>query len=304
MSTRVIMIGNPAAGRGKGAAALDTAAGLLRERGMEPRVLCTERPGHARELGSSPEVGAAELLLVFGGDGTVRDVVAGIAAAGHWNVPVGLIPLGTGNDLARTLCLPRSVEPALEVALGGSERYLDVWRWNDEPFLNVAGVGLDAAVAATANRRDPRFRRLRGTLAYLAAFFLTLPSFQPFALSLEGEGGAWTGKAWLAAFANGRCYGGGMQIAPHAEPDDGLLDITLIEDVPKIELLRQLPGLFRGAHIRHPRVRSLRTPRVRIEAPPQAATLDGELIGRVPAVVALEGGKLRVRVSREKGREG
>jgi diacylglycerol kinase (ATP) len=289
---RVAVIANPASGRGAGAVRLRSALEILRARGIHPRALPTERPGHAIELARTAAAEGADLVIALGGDGTVRDVVEGL---GDGDLALGIVPGGTGNDLARSLGIPRELEPALRTAVEGGERRLDVWLWSDTPFLNVVGLGLDAAVARAVNER---FRRLKGTAAYVAALAATLPGFRPFALSLQWPEGEWSGRAWLAAFANARCYGGGMQIAPAAVPDDGLLDVIVVEDVSKLELLRQFPGIFSGRHVKHPRVRSFRVSRVEVEAEEQAVTVDGELIARAPASVIRAGYSLRVRVPR------
>jgi len=287
---RFALIGNPRAGRGRGAVAMREAASALALRAIEPVLLPTEHAGHAVDLAGA--AAAAKLLLVVGGDGTVRDVVQGL---GRGSAPLALLPGGTGNDLARCLGIPRDIERAVEIALTGRERGLDVWMWNRSAFVNVAGGGRDAARAAVVNRR---FRRLHGMLAYLCAFFLTLPGFRPLELRLAWPQGGWAGRLWLAAFANGVCYGGGMRIAPDAVPDDGLLDLVVVEDVPKLELLRQLPGIFRGAHVRHPRVKSFRVETVRIDGAVLDATIDGELIDATPAVLARRPHGVRLRVPR------
>lgn len=299
-SPRVTLIANPASGRGSGARVLHAAADLLRARGLSPRILATERSGHAVELARAAR-SDTDLVLVIGGDGTTRDVVEGLAGA---DVPIGLLPAGTGNDLIRTLGTPRSLAAALEVALTGAERRINVWAWNDVPFVNVAGIGLDAAVAGAVNRR---FRRLGGTAAYLLAFGLVFPTFQPLPLRLKWPEGEWEGKAWLAAFGNATCYGGGMRIVPDAVPDDGLLDVVVIENVGRGILLRQFPGLFSGAHVRHPRVRRIRTSEIRVELSGAAgdcalATIDGELLARAPATIRRLPATVRVRVPRSAGR--
>ena len=257
-------------------------------------VLETTAPGHAVELacGLPPEL---DLLLLIGGDGTTRDVVEGLRGR---EVPVGILPAGTGNDLIRTLGIPRDLDRALEIALRGGERRLDVWSWNGVPFVNVAGIGLDAAVAQAVNQR---FKWLGGTGAYVLAFLSVFPRFQPLSLRLTWPEGAWEGGAWLAAFGNATCYGGGMRIVPDAIPDDGLLDVVIVEEVGRATLLQQFPRLFSGEHVKHPRVRRIRTPEIRVELlrPDTAfgtATIDGELIAEAPAVIQRLPYALRVRV--------
>ena len=294
----VHLLGNPAAGRGEGARLITRVEALLRARGIEPTVRKTERPGHLVELGRITAAMGVDLVLVVGGDGSIRDAVTGIlraAPSGPVGTAVGVIPGGTGNDLARTLGVPQDLERALEIALNGADRELDVWRWNGEPFINIAGVGLDAAVAAAVNRS---FRQLGGAAAYVAAVVTTVPKFKPFQLSLKFPGGEWEGPAWLAAFANARCYGGGMQIAPGADPSDGLLEIVVVGETTRMELLRQVPGLFSGKHVSHPKVQVIRTERVLVTAPAQVVTLDGELLGVTPAEITRDRRRLRFRVPR------
>lgn len=296
--SRIAIIGNPASGRGRGQASLAAVEQGLRARGFQPELLPTRSAGHAVELAREAALRAPALVVAVGGDGTLRDVSEGLLAARqtaptHLPVPLALVPSGTGNDFARTLGIPRVPDAALNTALEGATRELDAWLWNGTPFLNVAGLGLDAAVGKEVNESH---HKLRGTLAYVAALFTVLRHYQPFELSLQWEGGEWSGRAWLAAFGNGKCYGGGMQIAPAAVPDDGLLDLVVVEDVPKLELIRQLPGLFSGKHVRHPRVRTFRVARVSVSAPPQPVTLDGELIASPPAEIVLSPYRLPVRV--------
>jgi len=293
----VYLLGNPASGRGRGAKALHQINALLKERGVEAVVLRTTGPTDAIRLAREAAESGAELLLVCGGDGTIRDAIEGVVSASRvaGATAVGLLPAGTGNDLARTLGIPTRREQALAVALDGAERNLDVWRWNGTPFVNIAGVGLDAAVAGAVNRK---FRTLRGPLAYIAGALYALPRFQPFPLTLQLPDTEWTGTVWLAAFASGKCYGGGMRIAPDADPHDGLLDVVVVEKTSRVELLRQLPGLFSGRHVTHPKVRIVRAASVEVQAPPQEVTLDGELLGATPARIWRDPATVRVRVPR------
>lgn len=291
------LLGNPVSGRGRGALALAKTEALLQARGLAVTVLRTAGPADAIRLARQAAEEGAELLLVSGGDGTIRDAVEGLLSVpgAPSTTTVGILPSGTGNDLARTLGIPRDLARAVTIALDGIDRELDVWRWNDTPFLNIAGVGLDAAIAGAVNRK---FRTLRGPLAYLAGVLHTLPRFHPFPLTLRFPKEEWSGLVWLAAFANAKCYGGGMQIAPAANPDDGLLDVVVVEETSRAELLRQLPGLFSGQHVSHPKVRIVRAEAVEVIAPRQEVTLDGELIGSTPGLIRRDPARLRVRVPR------
>jgi YegS/Rv2252/BmrU family lipid kinase len=291
---RVVVIGNPRSGRGRGEALLNRVEAEVTARGHGVETLRTKSPGHAVDLARSCAGRVIDLVMAVGGDGTIRDVAAGLAE-GRCAAPLGIVPAGTGNDLARTLQLPRDLSEAVEMALNGQDLAVDLWTWNRSVFINVAGLGLDAAVASLVNRR---YRNLRGPLPYVLALLTLLPGFRSQEVRLRWPEGEWDGRIWLAAFGNGRYYGGGMEIAPSADPSDGLLDAVLVGDVSKLELLRELPGLFHGRHVRHPRVKVIRSDRFDLDAPDQEVTIDGELIDRAPAAIRKLSQTLRVRLPR------
>ena len=271
------IVGNPVSGRGQGARAMQAAEGWLRARGQAFHVAPTRAPGDATALAAEAVARSASVVVGVGGDGTLRDIAASLAGADTRLLP---LPAGTGNDLCRTLGILRHPTAALEAASSGVERQLDLWLWNDQPFLNVAALGVDAAVGAAVNRR---FRRVRGTLAYLLAVGAVLPHYRPMRLELTGDA-TYAGDAWLAAFASAQSYGGGMRIAPHAEPDDGWLDIVIVEAVPLWRFLAKFPRVFRGTHIREPEVKTFRVREVEVSTQPlQPITLDGEILGTLPA---------------------
>ena len=278
-----VLIANPVSGGGSGRVLSEQAMAWFGQRHVPVDLRYTQSAGDAERLSREAVAEGAGLVMALGGDGTVRDVAVGLGDSG---VPLAILPAGTGNDLIRTLRLPMALEAALEVALRGKDRPLDLWLWNDRPFLNVAGFGIDAATAAVVNTN---LHALRGALAYVVGLFMTLPRYQPLPITLRweicGERSEWSGRAWLCAFANGKYYGGGMKIAPKAEPDDGLLDIIIVEDVSKLELLGQFPGLFAGKHVKHPRVKTFQAERIEVEAPPHVVSLDGELFDGPPAML-------------------
>lgn len=276
----VCVLYNPVSGRGRAAAAAKEVARRVAAEGLPVTLRATEGPGHTAELARTAAREGAGRLAVAGGDGTVRDALAGLGEA---SIPVAIIPAGTGNDLARTLLLPRDPAGAVETLLRGREQPLDLWLWNDVLFANVAGVGLDALVADAVNRR---LRRLRGTLAYLAGVATVLPTFRPPEVRLEGDDWSWSGRIMLTAVANAQYYGGGMRIAPRAEVADGLLSVVVVGAVSPLELARQMPGVFRGTHLDHPAVHCFATRHLRVEVDPSLpVTIDGELIGKLPATV-------------------
>ncbi len=291
-----VVIRNPASGRGLGASRWPRVETLIRReapRGSTVECLATEYPGHAAALAAKAAEGGAELVIAAGGDGTISEVANGLIGS---SAAMAIVPMGTGNDLCRTIGVQSQIEFAAETAFRGQSKQVDVVRWNcgqrSGYFMNVAGCGFDAKVAERVNQG---FKRIRGTSAYLAAVLSVLRSYQAARLMLDLDGEQVECDAMLCAFANGKTYGGGMRVAPDALLDDGLLDIVLVESLSKAAFLRAFPSVFRGRHLSHPKVRSFRARRasVRCESP-MPALADGESIGLLPADFEVVPGALRL----------
>jgi diacylglycerol kinase (ATP) len=245
MSIRILL--NPGAGRGRGARMRERLAALARRAGLP-----VEESRDAGDLTARAARAAAEgveRLLVAGGDGTWNLAARGLVGSATALAPV---PLGTGNDLARALGYPLAPAPAFAAALEGSPARLDLGRFGERLYCGVAGAGFDGAVATRARER---LRWLRGPAVYAWATLVTLATYRPprFRLSLDG-GAERQGTAWLVVFANISCTGGGMRIAPGADPTDGRLDLVGLEGISKAGLLRLFPRVYAGRHLGHPAV--------------------------------------------------
>lgn len=288
MSARVLL--NPSAGRGRGARLAERLAALAAGAGL-PLESSASAEDLARRARRAADEGI-ERLFVFGGDGTWHHAANALAGSDTCLVPV---PLGTGNDLARELGYPLDPEAAFRAGLEGVRERLDLGRIGDRFFCGVAGVGFDAAVAEYARTR---VRRLRGPLVYAWATIASLAAFRPPAARLRAPGFAFDGEIFLAAFANTSHYGGGMRIAPDADPTDGLLDLVLVRRVSKLRLLGVFPRVYRGRHVGHPAVSIARVERLSVELDPaQPINADGEGLGSTagaPLEVSVERGALGV----------
>lgn len=270
---------NPVAGGGR-------SLGIWRRIGpqaaeMHPgvRAEMTGGPGHATLLAKEAVAAGCGRVLIVGGDGTVQEAVAGLLGT---DTAVGVIPAGTGNDFSRTHRIPRDPLAALKVAMGGPARRFDVGLVNGRPFVNVAGVGFDAEVAAWCKHRT---RLLSGPAIYVAGIFRHLLSFSPQELSVSLDGREFTQRCLLLAVGNGRYYGGGMMMCPGAQPDDGLFDVCVGGNVGKLETLRLLPLVFSGRHVERPKVATYRARRVTVASSvPLSIHADGEPTGMLPAV--------------------
>ena len=296
--TRAVVVVNPAAGGGRTARVWrrlrDVMAATLPAEHVE-----TRGPGDGERLARDAAAAGAPLVVAVGGDGTLNEVVNGVRAAGATTV-VGAVLTGRGCDACRNFGVPRDPIAAVRALAEGRDARFDLGlaEWADGHrrwFTISAGAGFDAAVA-----RRAQSVRARGTLPYLAAVVATVRRHRPIDTVLELDGVREPSTPVTAVVAaNGRWFGGGMKIAPQADPADGLFDVVVLGALGRLELLRWLPTIYSGAHVRHPRVRVHRARRLRVDAVfPLPTHVDGEPVGVTPVVVTLEPGALRLRIPR------
>jgi diacylglycerol kinase (ATP) len=211
-----------ARGRSLGASRAALAGSLLAARGIEGRVRVTEYPGHAVELTRQALADGASLVCAWGGDGTVNEVASALA---YTSVPLGVIPEGSGNGFARELGIYLSPKKALDVAINGRERIIDAGQIGDRVFFNLAGIGLDARIAALFNQRAPH---RRGFFRYVWLGWQQLVTYEPATYRIAIEQERLEMRAIMLVTANLRQYGNGAYIAPNADPEDGRLDLVIV----------------------------------------------------------------------------
>ena len=267
-SLSVPLFANPAARGGRMRRRMRRLGELARARSLELVVPAggedlTERCRRAAE-------GGADRVLVAGGDGSFHCALRGLAGT---RCALGLVPGGTGNDLAESLGIPRRLEAALDLALGGRPRAIDLGDASERPFGVYCGVGFDSEAALWIDRRPTK-----GKLIYVAAALRTMLRFLPPEIRVEHDAGVFEGPAMLAVAANCYRFGGGMRIAPEARPDDGFLDLVIVRKISRLTLLALLPRVFSGGHVGHPAVEIVRTRRARIRLDREVRpALDGEI---------------------------
>jgi diacylglycerol kinase (ATP) len=243
----------------------------------------------------------ARLLVVVGGDGSVNEVANGIA--GLPDVEVAVIARGTGWDFVRTYDIPRDVKAAVEVALNGRTREIDLGRahfrrWDgseaESIFANSASAGMSGAIAQRANETT---KGLGGKVSYAWATFAVFARWKTSEVRVRVGDEVRAGRMHDVVVANGRYFGGGMMMCPEAEPDDGLFDVLLIGDLTKRDLIVTLPKTYKGKHLPHPKAELLRGATVVVEAPePLPIELDGEQPGTTPVRFDVVPKALRLRV--------
>lgn len=307
---RITVVTNPRSGHGRGGDAASAAIARFRAGGAEVTEVCAPSVAETvRQVGDSiAGVGGAppDAVVCVGGDGLINVTLPAVAETG---VALGMIPAGTGNDLARELGVPTD-DPlaAAALVLRGRTRTIDLGRI-DAPgqpmwFATVIGTGFDARVTLRANEMRWPKGRLRYTVAALAEisgrftvpYRVELEGAVTDGLTNPGKGALLETEAVMVAVGNTRTYGGGMLICPDAIMDDGLLDLTVVGALSRVEMLRLLPALSAGKRRDHPEVKQFRAAAVTLTAAGAPATADGEPAGTLPITIRAVPGALTVLV--------
>jgi diacylglycerol kinase (ATP) len=278
-SGEVVVIVNPKSGRGGrgsasgGEARVALARAVLGERARAGRVEVTQSSGHARAIALGAASSGAGLVVAWGGDGTVSEVGAALAFGG---TPLGIVPGGSGNGLARALGISLSPRRALEQALGGAPRAIDAGELAGRLFFNVAGIGFDAHVARIFNRSGHR----RGFNRYLATSLIELFRYQARRYVLRFADRTIERRALMIVLANGNQYGNGARVAPQARLDDGVIDLVIVEPESPVRNVLRARYLFDGSIARRPGVLMERVTAVSIDSETRrmAFHADGESI--------------------------
>jgi YegS/Rv2252/BmrU family lipid kinase len=235
-------------------------------------------------------VEAGEVPVVMSGDGLVGAVGGAMAGA---DTPLGIVPGGRGNDLARVLGIPEDPEDAVGVLLGGHSRRIDVGEANGKRFLGIVSVGFDSE----ANRLANETNFLRGNLVYAYAALRTLIGWKPARFTLQIGERRTRLSGYSVSVANSRAFGGGMYIAPDAELDDGEFDVVAVGAVGKLRFVGNLPKVFKGTHVEEDEVQVFRTRRLELSASrPFPVYADGEHLTDLPASLRVLPGALSVLV--------
>jgi diacylglycerol kinase (ATP) len=303
VSPQLVLLVNPAARGGRTIRLLEPVVRRLRAGGADVSVIVGSDAADALERACAAVAERPDALVAFGGDGLVHLAVQAVAGT---DVPLGIIPAGTGNDIASALGVPRK-DPmaAARAVLRMKTRMVDAASAKgggaDEPaggmveelFAGVLCCGFDSRV----NERANRLTWPPGKARYLVAMAGELRTFAPipFRLTLDGDEVV-EREAMLVAVGNTGSYGAGMRVCPGAAPDDGLLDVVVLGALSKGEFLRVFPSVYRGTHVDHPAVSVRKVRSVRLEAPDVVAYADGERVGPVPITCEVRPGALRVIV--------
>jgi diacylglycerol kinase (ATP) len=289
---------NPAAAGGKALGKLPKVAKALK--GLMPKydIYVTSGPGDAQEMATQYADSGASVVIAVGGDGTFNEVANGLLRAKS-QVPMGIVAAGHGCDFPRTINSPRDVDEAVEIACRGRTIAIDLGLARcvdglERHFINVAGLGFDAQIAQRAAKS-----RLPGAqLPYLTALAASLASLECISVSIEVDGETIETRAVFVTVANARFFGGGFLITPMADIQDGKLDLAIIGELGRAELLKEVPGVYRGKHITHPKFTHRSAMSIHIDSKEHALVqVDGEMMGPAPVTFSIKPAALQLAVS-------
>jgi len=289
---RLKLIYNPAGGRGRVRRHIDEVLRCMEALGTSVDSQPSESPEHLTQLAAESSRSAAyERIVICGGDGTLHYATRSFDLS---RGTMALIPLGSGDDFARVLGIPRSLPEACEVAVRGHVREVDVALANDLRYLGVAGFGFDSEVARYANEK---VRFLKGSLVYLYSIFRVLPQFKPHRVRIFANERTRDEEIMFAAVGNSRQYGGGIRITPSAVVDDGALDLCIVHRTSRLQLLATLLRAYNGSHVKKPFVETGRGAEFRFESErPLEVYADGEYLTTTPVRFAIAPQKLKIAV--------
>ncbi len=283
-----LLVVNPKSGR-KGARALGRCCDALKAKGLRYTCLELVPDWHTSVKRIKQSLGGVSEVIALGGDGTVNIVVNALM---HSDLPLGIVPVGTGNDTARSLYAAK--DSAIDIAIAQTSQAVDVGNCNGHYFINVLGIGFDAAlVQDLATGR--RFKH------YWLSTIKKLFAYDEQALEFNGQLNSGSGDTFMLTLCNGRYFGGGMQIAPRAYLNDGKLDCCWIKKAPLLHKLAHMLSLGKGRHLASAAVEYWQDTSLRIPSPGLPMEADGEYIGLTPATITLHPGALRLKTGSGQG---
>lgn len=287
---------NPYADRGQASSVWPAVRRCFDAAGVHWQMEQTQSPHHATVLAEQAAHAGWPAVIVIGGDGTINEVVNGLmrASGGQSTLPIGVIPAGSGNDFVKLLGIPlNDVPTAVRTILHGRIRCVDVGRADSRYFINGVGWGFDGMVAMEAEHST----RLRGFLLYGWALLKALRQYHAAPVTLTIDGRDMSDDVVMVAMTNGACHGGGFWICPHAQLDDGHLDVCVAQNMPLLPLLTLILQVIRGAHTNHPRVWFETGQVVELRSSvPMPAHMDGEVVGPALTKIVVEVLPRRLRV--------
>jgi YegS/Rv2252/BmrU family lipid kinase len=271
---RIKFIINPLAGRGRSLELWKQIIHNIADAYDDYEYIYTRCPEDATLQAKIAAEQKYDVVAVVGGDGTLNEAVNGLVGS---ETALAVFPGGTGNDFAKTLGITKNTDAMLKIVQNAKKKKIDIVKCNDKYFVNMAGLGFDAEVAKIVNN----IRFIKGEIAYLSAILKTLFTYRPVDIEIVIDGVRRIERVTLVSVGNGKFIGGGIQMLPNAVLDDGLVDICIIKETNKAEILRTLPSVYQGRHMTNHKCVFLKGREVTIDiqknARPVCAQVDGQV---------------------------
>lgn len=290
---KLLFIVNPVAGKGDAKAMLAPIQEKVSAACISYEIQISTCKGQIETIARDAVLEGVNEIIGVGGDGTLVELINGVRSAGGTEVIVGIIPSGTGNDFSRMLYKNNSPINALDTIIRGSWLRSDLFDCNGTKFINVCAMGIDGQIIMDTERIK---KRIPGPSAYLISTIKALLLFQPRKTTLMIDGKKLTRKIIIIAIGNGQYVGGGMKITPKAVIDDGLMDVCIVNALPKIRLLMLFPSIFKGAHLNVKEVEYFKCREVEVESIERTllVNVDGNIIGTTPVKIVVSDEKMKV----------
>ena len=283
------IIVNPAAGNGRTKVIAQEIEAYLKEKGVAFQLHFTTEPDHATLLAGEAAARGAETVVAVGGDGTITEVARGLA---HTDTALGIIPSGTGNDFVKAISIPKDWRSALDFILTHPARPVNTGVMNDRFFMNVCGAGFDVMVLDYSIEAK---KHCSGIWPYFYGIIRAIKNFKPFRMRVQiGENTVIEQDCMLCSIANGRYIGGGIPIAKQADVTDGLLDILVVDAVPRWKIPFYLPSIMLGTLPRRKPAHLYKATCCRLASPGMRLNLDGEILPIDDASFTIETDALKV----------
>lgn len=287
LKEKIIIITNPMAGKGRNKYLLKKVKNILLKNTSNLEHFESKDSDHAERIANEYAL-LGHTIVACGGDGHVNKL-ANIAS--KLNVKFGIIPTGSGNDYASSIGI-KGTDNIVSAIINNQFKIIDLWRLNEKTFCSIANIGFSSYANNWANQH----KYLSGKTLYYASVFKTILNFSPINLNITIDNKTFEKKSWLVAIANSNLFGGGMNIAPYACPNDGYIDIVIVGAVSKTEFLKTFPKVYKGEHINHPSISYFRGKKIIIESINSnklPVFADGENFGSLPINIKISDYKLK-----------
>jgi len=283
---KLMFIINPAAGKGSAKTLLEPIHKRLENSGVEYKMIISQSKGQIEALTRQAILDGYEEIVAVGGDGTLTEMVQGICHSGALNIKAGILPCGTGNDFSKVLFNSHDPLIILESILHGNTKNADLFNCNGIKCINVCAMGIDGQIVLDTEKIKNIFP---GPVAYLLSTLKSLMIYKARKVEIKLDQKSIQRRTLIVAIGNGRYFGGGMKITPKAEIDDGLMDVCIVNHVPKLRLMAMFPSIFKGEHLNIKEVEYYKCSEVIVKSLEKSLLLnvDGNIVGATPVSVTL-----------------